>query len=81
MGARPRRCPAPLGRFDRPAPRLTSNKTSANWGKALGGEVLASAILDRPLHHCDAVAINGPSYGLKSRGSKPSPARPKRPDT
>ena len=32
-----------------------------------GDEVLATAILDRLLHHCDVVAINGPSYRLKNR--------------
>ncbi|WP_373684041.1 ATP-binding protein [Micromonospora solifontis] len=30
-------------------------------------EVLATAILDRLLHHCDVVPINGPSYRLKNR--------------
>jgi len=29
--------------------------------------VLATAILDRLLHHCDVLAINGPSYRLKDR--------------
>ncbi|XVU29864.1 ATP-binding protein [Actinoplanes sp. CA-054009] len=28
---------------------------------------LATAILDRLLHHCDVVPINGPSYRLKNR--------------
>ncbi len=32
-----------------------------------GDEVLATAILDRLLHHCDVVSINGPSYRLKNR--------------
>jgi hypothetical protein len=36
-----------------------------------GDDVLASAILDRLLHHCDVIAINGPSYRLKDR-RKPS---------
>lgn len=27
----------------------------------------ATAILDRLLHHCDVVPINGPSYRLKNR--------------
>lgn len=37
------------------------------WGQVFGDEVLATAILDRLLHHCDVVAINGPSYRLKNR--------------
>ena len=32
-----------------------------------GDEVLATAILDRLLHHCDVISINGPSYRLKNR--------------
>ena len=37
------------------------------WGQVFGDEVLATAILDRLLHHCEVVAINGPSYRLKNR--------------
>jgi DNA replication protein DnaC len=37
------------------------------WGQVFGDDVLTTAILDRLLHHCDVVAINGPSYGLKNR--------------
>ena len=44
---------------------MTSNKAFSEWGQVLGDEVLASAILDRLLHHCDVVSINGPSYRLK----------------
>nr|WP_274535148.1 ATP-binding protein [Streptomyces sp. CB02488] len=32
-----------------------------------GDGVLATAILDRLLHHCDGISINGPSYRLKNR--------------
>ncbi len=43
------------------------NKSFAEWGSVLGDDVLATAILDRLLHHCDVIAINGPSYRLKDR--------------
>lgn len=36
-------------------------------GPGFGDEVLATAILDRLLHHCEVVAINGPGYRLKNR--------------
>jgi hypothetical protein len=36
-------------------------------GQVFGDEVLATAILDRLLHQCDVVSINGPSYRLKNR--------------
>lgn len=32
-----------------------------------GDEVRATAILDRLLHHCDEISINGPGYRLKNR--------------
>jgi len=37
------------------------------WGQVFSDEVLATAILDRLLHHCDVISINGPSYRLKDR--------------
>jgi DNA replication protein DnaC len=37
------------------------------WGQVFGDEVLATAILDRLLHHCEVISINGPSYRLKNR--------------
>jgi DNA replication protein DnaC len=50
---------------------LTSNKAFSEWGSIFGDDVLASAILDRLLHHCEVISINGPSYRLKDR-LKPS---------
>lgn len=46
---------------------LTSNKTFSEWGQVFGDDVLATAILDRLLHHCEVISINGPSYRLKNR--------------
>ncbi|WP_328580451.1 IS21-like element helper ATPase IstB [Streptomyces sp. NBC_00370] len=46
---------------------LTSNKIFSEWGQVFGDEVLATAILDRLLHHCEVVSINGNSYRLKNR--------------
>lgn len=40
---------------------------SVEWGQVFGDEVLATAILDRLLHHCEVISINGPSYRLKNR--------------
>ncbi|MFI1035536.1 ATP-binding protein [Streptomyces sp. NPDC020951] len=37
------------------------------WGQTFGGEVLATAILDRLLYHCEVVSFNGNSYRLKNR--------------
>ncbi|MGP3966042.1 ATP-binding protein, partial [Nonomuraea sp. 3N208] len=46
---------------------LTSNKAFSEWGQVFGDEVLVTAILDRLLHHCEIISINGPSYRLKNR--------------
>ena len=65
-------------RYERGTMIVTSNKSFAEWGQVLGDDVLATAILDRLLHHCDVLAINGPSYRLKDRlalvpGGEPMP--------
>lgn len=54
-------------RYEKGSTLLTSNKSFGEWGQVFGDEVLATAILDRLLHHCDVIAINGPSYRLKNR--------------
>lgn len=46
---------------------LTSNTSFAGWGNLLGDEVLATALLDRLLHHAEVIAINGRSYRMKER--------------
>lgn len=50
---------------------LTSNTSFAGWGNLLGDEVLATALLDRLLHHAEVIAINGRSYRMKERQSDP----------
>lgn len=54
-------------RYEKGSVILTSNKTFSEWGQVFGDEVLATAILDRLLHHCEVVSINGNSYRLKNR--------------
>ena len=58
-------------RYERGSLIVTSNKTFAEWGAVLGDDILATAILDRLLHHCDVLAINGPSYRLKNHNGLP----------
>ncbi len=54
-------------RYEKGSIILTSNKSFGEWGQVFGDEVLATAILDRLLHHCEVVPINGNSYRLKNR--------------
>jgi len=50
---------------------LTSNTSFAQWGNLLGGdEVLATALLDRLLHHAEVIAISGHSYRMKERQAR-----------
>jgi DNA replication protein DnaC len=47
---------------------LTSNKAFTEWGNVLGGDsVVASAILDRLLHHSVVFNIKGESYRLREK--------------
>jgi DNA replication protein DnaC len=46
-------------RYERGSILATSNKAFSEWGQVFGDDVLASAILDRLLHHCDVIATKG----------------------
>lgn len=54
-------------RYERSSIVLTSNVSFAEWGSLLGDEVLATALLDRLLHHAEVLNINGRSYRMKDR--------------
>ena len=46
---------------------FTSNKSYGQWGEIFQDNVIASAVLDRILHHCTTINIKGESYRLKER--------------
>lgn len=46
---------------------FTSNKSYGEWGEIFNDHVIASAVLDRILHHCITINIKGDSYRLKER--------------
>jgi len=46
---------------------LTSNKSYASWGDIFPDPILATALLDRLLHHATTVNIKGESFRLKNR--------------
>ncbi len=54
-------------RYDEPSTIYTSNKSFSEWGEMLGDSVMASAVLDRILHHCTVINIKGESYRLRDR--------------
>jgi DNA replication protein DnaC len=51
---------------------LTSNTSFAEWGSLLGDDVLATALLDRLLHHAEVISISGKSFRMKDRMAKGS---------
>ncbi len=54
-------------RYERGSIILTSNKGFGDWGELLGDTVIATAILDRLLHHSHVLNIRGESYRLKDK--------------
>ena len=48
---------------------ITTNKAPTEWAKTLDDEVLASAILDRLLYHCEVIKLTGQSYRMGNRKS------------
>ena len=54
-------------RYEKAATVLTSNKSFVDWGDIFSDAVLATAILDRLLHHSTTINIKGESYRLKSK--------------
>jgi DNA replication protein DnaC len=54
-------------RYERGPMILTSNQSFGSWGEVFGDRVIATAILDRILHHAITVNIRGNSYRLKEK--------------
>ncbi|WP_201842985.1 IS21-like element helper ATPase IstB [Microvirga zambiensis] len=52
-------------RYEKGAMILTSNRGFAEWGEVFGDAVVATALLDRLLHHAVVVQIEGSSYRLR----------------
>lgn len=54
-------------RYEKVSTIITSNKSFVDWGEIFNDQVLATAILDRLLHHCTTLNIKGESYRLKEK--------------
>lgn len=54
-------------RYERGSIIITSNKSYGDWGSIFPDVAIASAILDRLLHHSTTVSIRGDSYRLKEK--------------
>lgn len=54
-------------RYERGSLLVTSNRSVGEWGTVFGDPVVATAILDRLLHHSHVVTIRGDSYRLREK--------------
>jgi len=54
-------------RYEKGSIILTSNKSYGDWGAIFADNVIASAILDRLLHHSTTINIKGESHRLKDK--------------
>ena len=55
-------------RYERGSILLTSNKSYKTWPEIFNNDsVITAAILDRLLHHCETICIEGQSYRMKDR--------------
>jgi DNA replication protein DnaC len=46
---------------------VTSNRAAGEWDSVFGDAVVATAILDRLLHHSHVVTIRGDSFRLREK--------------
>ena len=54
-------------RYEKGSLLVTTNQRVSEWGIVFGDEVLATAILDRLLHHSHTLMITGESYRLREK--------------
>ncbi|USK36441.1 IS21-like element helper ATPase IstB (plasmid) [Bacillus sp. F19] len=54
-------------RYEKGSIILTSNKSFGEWGDIIGDPIIATAMLDRLLHHSRIFNLNGESYRMKEK--------------
>jgi len=59
-------------RYEKGSTIITTNRAYKEWAKTFANDAtLASAVIDRVIHHCETVIIKGKSYRLKDRINDP----------
>ena len=53
-------------RYEKGSVIITTNKNFEEWGNIFADNILASAIIDRVVHHSTIVKVNGDSYRTKN---------------
>jgi DNA replication protein DnaC len=65
-------------RYERASMIVSSNKAFSAWGEIFGDEIVAVAMIDRLIHHCEILSLKGDSYRLRGKdldtrtGAKPA---------
>jgi len=58
-------------RYERASTVITTNRPYKDWALTFANDAtLASAVLDRVMHHCETVVVEGQSYRMKDRIDK-----------
>lgn len=57
-------------RYEKGSIIITSNKSFDEWGNIFWDSILASAIIDRIVHHCHLILIKGDSYRMREQEEK-----------
>lgn len=56
------------GRYEKESTVVTTNRIYKEWNKTFANDnAMTAAVLDRVVHHCETVIIEGESYRLKDR--------------
>ena len=61
-------------RYERASLIITSNKPFSAWGEIFGDDAVATAMVDRLIHHADILSLKGDSYRLRDKDLGPRPA-------
>ncbi|WFP15378.1 IS21-like element helper ATPase IstB [Citricoccus muralis] len=54
-------------RYEQGSVLVTSNMAFGRWGEVFGDDVVASAMIDRLVHHAEVLSLTGDSYRAKNR--------------
>jgi DNA replication protein DnaC len=63
-------------RYERASMIVTSNKPFSAWGEIFGDDAVATAMIDRLIHHAEILSMKGDSYRLRGKELDARPARP-----
>ena len=61
-------------RYEKASMIITSNKPFSKWGEIFGDDMVATAMIDRLIHHADILSLKGDSYRLRGKDVGPRPA-------